>query len=633
VDRRREPADNASGIPCRHRAAPGEIPVVKPASPFAPNAGREGFFESAAVREALQRLSDAVGDREPFLLVTGEPGCGKTALVRESFARRGDDVRAAWVSLPARTETELVEEVVRRFGGDPPADASAPRLVACFEHALAEIAALGQLATIVVDDAHALEPPMLEQLRMLVNAAQRAGHRIEVLLAGLPSLEARLEEPALAALRQRVSVRCRLERLSVADTRRYLQHRVTAAGGDGPGLFERRACREIATQSRGLPREINALATEALRLARAAGHPAVCSEHVLAAATNLWGRVLPGSADSVAEPGPAAALPVEPAASPAPKRKHAPPPVAKAAPDVPRPVPASAPASAPPAASVREAPRESAPSAPPKPQDPREWVQRFIGDQGPVRIGSRAAAPANWGADDSEARVVPRLALAVRREESSATDPPASSLAPAPRESAPLEVAAHSEYALPAVPPRSRRLPVLVPALAALALVAAVLFLVRAGGTSRGTDARAARAEARSAPATGPAPVQSASPAPVVTPVAPDPDAAAGTSVAPAERASLEAPASATGASHTTLDVGSYIDPERAASERRRLRTATGLDAWVVRVAESGGETYHVVLGIYRSEERASSAADLLLAQGKVSQARVVPLPPRRARR
>lgn len=616
---------------------------MKPVAPFAPNAGREGFFETDGVREGLRRLSEAMGDREPFLMVTGEPGCGKTALVREAVARWGEAVRAAWLSCRARTDAELVEEVVRRLGAEPPEGASVPRLVACFEQALGEIAARQQLAVIVVDDAHALETGMLEELRLLVNAAQRAGHRIEVLLVGLPALAARLEEPALATLRQRVSVRCGLEPFSAADTLRYLHHRVSVAGGDGPGLFARKSCREIATHAHGLPRQINTLAAEALRLARAAEQPTVCSDHVRAAAASLWGRELPAEP----EPAPASGAPSRSAAA-APgvdRVAEAPAPVAPStwhAPQAPQ-VAHHAPApSAPPAPSARAAPPASAaplasatpagpaaPPVPPAPQDPSEWVKRFMGDQGPVQIGSRAAPTTRWGADDSDARVVPRATSAVRQrtasvgESSARLQPSAPSPPPAPPTSASPDTPSR----------RATRVPMLVPALVALTLVCAVGLLVRAGSTLRPTHASARQVAARPEGAPSTAPAQGVPAVPVVAPVGSRAASAAEPGAGPEADSPAANSAATTQGSRLTLDVGAYLDPERAGSERERLRAATGLDAWVTKVSEAGGHTYHVVLGIYRSSARADAAADLLLTEGRVSQVRVVPLPPRRARR
>src|SRR5262245_3890289 len=231
--------------------------------PFSPVHSRQSFYEAPGIVEALRRLDDGLGAREPFLLVTGESGLGKTTLAQEVVARWGSRVTSAFVAYPALTGAELLEEIVRRFGADPPNGASRPKLIACVERALTDVANRGQIALLVVDDAHDLSAEQLEQLRLLVNTAQSARRPLEVLLIGLPALEARLDQPEFVTLRQRVSVHARIAALTPAETRSYLHHRVSAVGGNGPTLFTKKICRDIASRTRGVPRQINTLAAEA----------------------------------------------------------------------------------------------------------------------------------------------------------------------------------------------------------------------------------------------------------------------------------------------------------------------------------------------------------------------------------
>jgi len=82
-----------------------------------------------------------------------------------------------------------------------------------------------------------------------------------------------------------------------------------------------------------------------------------------------------------------------------------------------------------------------------------------------------------------------------------------------------------------------------------------------------------------------------------------------------------------------TLEVATYIDAERAAAERDRLAAESGLHGWVVTRFEGGVEAYKIVLGVFRSSDHAEAAASKLLRHRLVSEARVVPLPPKSSRR
>ena len=553
-------------------------------SPFAPAFSREVFLESLGGAEVLRRLEDGLGAREPFLLVTGDAGVGKTALANEALARWGARVRTAFLAYPALAGAELLEAIIRGFGAEPPDGAGRSKLLACLEGVLTENTSRGQIAMLVVDDAHSLSREMLEELRLLANAAQQMRSPFEVLLIGLPLLEARLDDPALVALRQRISVRARLEPLSVAEIRRYIHHRITATGGDGPSQFARKACRDIAARTGGMPRQINALAAEALRVARAQGDQTVEAEHVQTAAATLGGFAPTVIVEDSADSGP------EDAAAPA---AHRPTPAKAAAPPT-RAVAPKPPGARPPA---RVALEEVAPTAEtPASHDPSAWVARFVGDKGPVQISSQALPEAFRAAQS------PRMAEPTRAAEPiAAAEPPLESAAETQGEPGVLMMARGE-------PLRERRrsrprlrggLPLgASAAIAAMVVIATVGLVIRAGRHAQGPAAQGAGA----------------------------------VSTAAAPQAVKDAPSPHRRPGPYTLDVGGYEDLQTALDQRDRMRNLAGLDGWVVAAPDGGGRPYRIVLGIYRNYERATAAANMLLRSRTLHDVTVVPLPPKRAR-
>ncbi len=605
---------------------------------FAPVYSRQTFLETLGGGEALRRLDDGLGAREPFLLVTGGPGIGKTALACEAVARWGSRVTPAFLAYPALTGAEFLEEIIRRFGAEPPEGASRSKLVACLDQALAENTSRGQVAMLVVDDAHHLSAELLEELRLLVNAAQQVRRPLEVLLVGLPALEARLDEPALVALRQRVSVHAKLEPLSAAETRRYLHHRITAGGGDGPSLFSRKTCRDIAARTGGVPRQINSLAAEALRVARAWGDQTVGSEHVQTAAAALGGFVPTGviedSADSGSEDSPAPIAPPRslataraPVVAPPPAHPPQPSPSAEAVLGAPSPAhpPQASPSSEaiPRALAQSAAPAETSPaskragtarieaSATPTPtapanHDPREWVARFVGDRGPLQLSSRVLAESTWSAEPSEAN--------------DAESPSPTETSPTPR------------GLTDRTRPRSRSkhggdLRVAATALfAAIVVITAVALVMRAVGLAR---SRAGQFAGATATATAPQDANKASSSGVLRAGS---RTAGASPVARVGEHGLEGSTTRSRRPYT-LDVCGTADLESALDQRDRMQELTGIEGWVVAAAGGGDEPYRIVLGAYRSHERATAAANMLLNSRTLSDVKVVPLPPRSARR
>lgn len=554
---------------------------MTPDHPFAPVLSPESFLETLGVGEALRRLDDGLGAREPFLLVTGDPGIGKTALANRAIGRWGSRVTSAMLALPLHGGVELLEEILRGFGVEPGDDASRAKLMAGFERSLAEIAARGQVAVIVVDDAQQMSHELLEELRLLVCAAQQAGSPLEVLLIGLSALETMLDDPALSALRQRVSVRAHLAPLTAGESRRYIRHRVAAVGDDIANLFPRKTCVEIAARSGGVPRQINVLAAESLRLARASGRPAVELDHVHAAVAVLSG-ILPKDED----PGDDEVA-LSPVAAPRAARKASTPEAVAA-----------------PAAPTRDN-AEALPGPPaPASHDPREWVARFVGDQGPLQLSSRASAERSY--------------TPVEFEPGDAR-PAAPSQDTRRARGAPLRRRPHRGGS-------SHR--VTTAALVTIAVIAVVAVVIRATERTRGRVAMGRVAATASVAPQSERTTSSRVPAPQ----APIHHAITAPPASADEQTSGRPTAVAIPRGPYTLDTGVHLDLQSAVDERERLLALTGIQGWVAPVKDSVSEEYRVVLGIFRSYERAQAAANMLMRSNTLPSVEVVSLPPKSTR-
>ena len=627
---------------------------------------RRHYVATEPHREALARLREGLGTRETFLLVTGDPGTGKTELVHQAIAAWGSRAAVAFIANPSLTGTELVEEIVRRFGAEPPSGVTKPQLLASLERVLAEVAERGQVAVLVVDDAHALASEQLDELRLLANAETQNHRRFEIVLVGLPPLETRLSEPAFASLRQRVAVHCQLSALSHKSTRRYINERVGAVGGDS-ALFPRETCREIYAQTGGVPRAINTLATQAMRRARAAKSKVVTPDHVRAAVAGLLGEAPAGE---------------RPAPAPSERKKNS---VEAKVKERPAPAPAggktnTVAATAEDSGAVAEAGAASAPADAPRGplnETQQEWVARFIGDQGPPRIGALCVrhdevefgdevVPGSVrivhadGAADEHADVPALAAMA------NGSDTPAEA-ARLPRDRRTPRV---QERPMHYRPPRGGTSWLFAAAVLGIAL-AAIFVVQRARqrdgvqgatkvalrGDTGGAEASAVANRAPGFAISDVEPSASASATVVLTvrghaaaPTVPEsrhavaPVGAAVVAAPPTVSAPAAAPpqrltpvsgsADSTAASERlTLEVATYIDKERAAAERDRLVAESGLHGWVATRFEGGVEAYRIMLGVFRTSDRAEAAATKLMSRRLVSQARVVPLPPKRSRR
>ena len=110
---------------------------------------------------------------------------------------------------------------------------------------------------LVVDEAQNLDDSVLETVRMLSNFETHNAKLLQIILTGQPRLAAKLAQPALSQLRQRVAVLSRLEPFTLEETGLYIDHRLKVAGHGGDPIFDPASITRIAWESRGIPRTIN----------------------------------------------------------------------------------------------------------------------------------------------------------------------------------------------------------------------------------------------------------------------------------------------------------------------------------------------------------------------------------------
>ncbi len=240
--------------------------------PFQKRIPEGGLYRSRAFEEGARRLAYLLATEGIGLLV-GETGCGKSTLLHE-IDRLADAgrTRVCYVSFTSLKSFgflihlgNILGAPTRRFKGE------------MAKAVLDALGAAGRRTVLIVDEAHRLPDDTLEDLRLLTATHFDATSPFTLLLAGQPLLKDRLDEPNNLALRQRINLRLALAPLSEAETASYIEHRLRAAGGD-PKIFDRSAIEAIFNASRGVPRQINTLATNGMLAAIARGKRHVAAD-------------------------------------------------------------------------------------------------------------------------------------------------------------------------------------------------------------------------------------------------------------------------------------------------------------------------------------------------------------------
>jgi general secretion pathway protein A len=218
-------------------------------------------------REALAALQYGLIERRGFITLIGEVGTGKTTLLYTLLSRLGPDVRTAYVAYTAQPFVDLLAAALKDFGVEVPGEASKRELLEALNGFLREQEQRGLTTALLVDEAQNVSDETFEELRLLSNFETYERKLLQIVLVGQPELWQRLSRPHLRQLRERVTVRARIDPLTPSEVRRYIEHRLQRAGGTTCTLLSPCAVRVIVRRSQGIPRRVNNLCHNALLFA------------------------------------------------------------------------------------------------------------------------------------------------------------------------------------------------------------------------------------------------------------------------------------------------------------------------------------------------------------------------------
>jgi type II secretory pathway predicted ATPase ExeA len=243
--------------------------------PFGASPDSRCLYQSSTHCEALASLKYAYSSNRGFIALIASPGMGKTTLLFRFLEEIRHSARTAFIFDidPQCEPREIVSFILRDIGIVPGRDHA--EMHEQLHLAVLAEAKAGRRFVVVIDEAQNLSDAALEVVRMLSNFETSRSKLMQVVLAGQPQLADTLMKPSLLQLRQRISTFCRIERLSVEQTKGYIDHRLKFVGYEGPPLFTAEAISQLTAASHGIPRNINNLCFNALSLCCAMGRKQV----------------------------------------------------------------------------------------------------------------------------------------------------------------------------------------------------------------------------------------------------------------------------------------------------------------------------------------------------------------------
>jgi general secretion pathway protein A len=217
------------------------------------------LYRSRHHEEALANLMYGVQSRKGFVVLTGEVGTGKTTMLeclQDFLAAHRIDFAFLFNS---RLTVDQFFEMIAYDLELQCARTSKTEVLIALNQLLIQNVNEGRTTALIIDEAHNLEWDVLEEIRLLGNLENRHGKLLQIVLAGQPEFDRKLDAPSLRQLKQRVALRCALRPFQDFETAEYISNRLAKAGMPEQTVFPPELVAEIHFRSQGIPRVINAL--------------------------------------------------------------------------------------------------------------------------------------------------------------------------------------------------------------------------------------------------------------------------------------------------------------------------------------------------------------------------------------
>jgi type II secretory pathway predicted ATPase ExeA len=230
--------------------------------PFGLTPGPDFFWFSEKHKEALATLRYGILGDLGFLLLTGEVGVGKTALIHRLLSSLDSSTIVAHITDPGLTINDFFKLLAAEFGIDKPFNSKGEFLI-ILEQFLLQAYQDEKKVLLIVDEAQRVNSVLLDQIRVLSNIELNDHKLINIFFIGQPEFKNTLRTHKNRPIRQRIAVYYHVQPLDELETGQYIEHRLEIAGAQRE-IFLPDAIYEIHRITKGYPRAINIICDHAL---------------------------------------------------------------------------------------------------------------------------------------------------------------------------------------------------------------------------------------------------------------------------------------------------------------------------------------------------------------------------------
>ena len=201
-------------------------------NPFAPELPLEALHTPAKLENFCWRIEHGLIREGGFALISGEPGTGKSVVLRLLAERLGrlHDLSVSAIVHPSGNLADFYREIGDLFGVELRPHNRWAGFKALRERWLAHLEGTLMRPVLLIDEAQEMPHTVLNELRLLASHQFDSRHLLSVVFAGDGRLHTKLRREELLPLGSRIRTRLALEYASREELTACLNHLLASAG-------------------------------------------------------------------------------------------------------------------------------------------------------------------------------------------------------------------------------------------------------------------------------------------------------------------------------------------------------------------------------------------------------------------